>query len=67
MFSDTLSFLSSRYVNDQVSHPYKTTGKINVLPQLLKLWICILGPIYGTHDFGGPYFLLAEREFFRNV
>ena len=30
MFSNTLSFLSSRSVNDQVSHPYKTTGKINV-------------------------------------
>ena len=28
MFSNTLSFLSSRNVNDQVSHPYKTTGKI---------------------------------------
>jgi hypothetical protein len=27
MFSNTLSFLSSRNVNDQVSHPYKTTGK----------------------------------------
>ena len=28
MFSNTLSFLSSRNVNDQISHPYKTTGKI---------------------------------------
>ena len=28
MFSDTLSFLFFRNVNDQVSHPYKTTGKI---------------------------------------
>jgi len=28
MFSNTLSFLSSRNVNDQVSHPYNTTGKI---------------------------------------
>ena len=27
MFSDILSFLSSRNVNDQISHPYKTTGK----------------------------------------
>jgi len=27
----TLSFLSSRNVSDQVSHPYKTTGKIIVL------------------------------------
>ena len=31
MFSNTLSFLSSFNVNDQVSHPYKTTGKIIVL------------------------------------
>jgi len=30
MFSDTLSLLSSRSVNDQVSHPYKTTGKFRV-------------------------------------
>jgi len=29
MFSNTLSFLSSRNVNDQVSHPYKTTGNNN--------------------------------------
>ena len=28
MFSNTISFLSSRNVNDQVSHPYKTIGKI---------------------------------------
>ena len=31
IFSNTLSFLSSRNVNDQVSHPYKTTGKIIIL------------------------------------
>ena len=31
MFSNTLSFLSSRNVSDQISHPYKTTGKIIVL------------------------------------
>jgi hypothetical protein len=31
MFWNTLSFLSSRNVSDQVSHPYKTTGKIIVL------------------------------------
>ena len=43
MFSNILSFLSSRNVNDQVSHPYKTTGKIIVL------YICdqlILIPYY---------------------
>ena len=31
LFSNTLSFLSSRNVSDQASHPYKTTGKIIVL------------------------------------
>ena len=31
MFSNTISFLSSHNVNGQVSHPYKTTGKIIVL------------------------------------
>ena len=27
MFSNTLNFLSSRNVNDQVLHPYKATGQ----------------------------------------
>jgi hypothetical protein len=31
MFSNTLSLHSTPNVNDQVSHPYKTTGKIIVL------------------------------------
>ena len=31
IFSNTLSFLSSLSVSDQVSHPYKTPGKIIVL------------------------------------
>ena len=31
MFSNTLTLLSSRNVSDQVSHPYKTIGKIIVL------------------------------------
>ena len=35
MFSNTLSFLSSRNVSDQVSHPNKTTGKIIVLHILI--------------------------------
>ena len=35
MFSNTLSFLSSINVSDQVSHPYKTTDKIIVLCNLL--------------------------------
>ena len=34
MFSNTLSFLSSRNVNDQVSHPYETRGKI-IIPYVL--------------------------------
>ena len=36
MFSNTLSFLSSHNVNDQVSHPYKTTGKIIVRLQVIQ-------------------------------
>jgi len=35
MFSYTISFLSSRNVNDQVSHPYKTTGKIVIINKKL--------------------------------
>ena len=31
LFSNTLSLFSSLNVSDQVSHPYKTTGKIIVL------------------------------------
>jgi hypothetical protein len=31
LFSKTLSLHSSLNVNDQLSHPYKTTGKIIVL------------------------------------
>jgi hypothetical protein len=31
MFLNTLSFLSTRNFSDQVSHPYKTTGKNIVL------------------------------------
>jgi uncharacterized membrane protein len=31
LFSDTLNLSSSLNVRDQVSHPYKTTGKIIVL------------------------------------
>jgi len=35
LFSNTLSLLSSFNVSDQVSHPYKTTGKIILLYILL--------------------------------
>jgi len=31
LFSNTLSLLSSLHVSDQVSYPYKTTGKITVV------------------------------------
>jgi hypothetical protein len=36
LFSSTLSLLSSLNVRDQVSHPYKTTGRILVLCILVK-------------------------------
>ena len=42
MLSNTLSFLSSRNVNDQVSHPYKTTGKIIVLYILIFIRTSLL-------------------------
>jgi len=35
MFSNALGFLSYRNVSDQVSHPYKTTGRIIVLYVLI--------------------------------
>ena len=35
IFSDTLNFLSSLNISDQVSHSYKTTGKIIVLHILI--------------------------------
>ena len=39
IFSNTLSFLSSLIVSDQVSHPYKTIGKIIVLYILIYLYL----------------------------
>jgi len=36
IFSSIFRFLSSHNVNDQVSHPYKTTGKIIVLSCEIK-------------------------------
>jgi hypothetical protein len=39
LFSDTLSLRSSLNVNYQVSHPYKTTGKIMVLYILIFMFL----------------------------
>ena len=39
LFSNTLSVLSSLNVSDQVSHPYKTTGKIVVLYILIFIFL----------------------------
>jgi hypothetical protein len=36
LFSDTLNMCPSLGVRDEVSHPYKTTGKITVLYILIK-------------------------------
>ena len=38
MFSNILSFLFSRNVSDQVSHPYKTTGKIKTVLNTVQNW-----------------------------
>ena len=42
MFSNTLTFFSFRNVNDQVLHPYKTTGKIIILYILIFTFFLIL-------------------------
>jgi phosphate starvation-inducible membrane PsiE len=39
LFSNTLSLRSSLNVSDQVSHPYKTTGKIIVLYILIYIFL----------------------------
>jgi hypothetical protein len=39
LFSNTLSLCSSLSVRDQVSHPYKTTGKITVLYTLIFVFL----------------------------
>src|SRR5215468_6003820 len=39
LFSNTLSLCSSLSVRDQVSHPYKTTGKIIVLYALIFVFL----------------------------
>jgi len=39
LFSNTLSLRSSLGVSDQVSHPYKTTGKITVLYILIFIFL----------------------------
>jgi hypothetical protein len=38
LFSNTLSLYSSLNVKDQVSHPYRTTGKIIVLYILICMF-----------------------------
>ena len=39
LFSNTLSLRSFLNVNDQVSHPYKTTGKLIVLYILIRKFL----------------------------
>ena len=60
MFSNTLSFLSSRNVNDQVSHPYKTTGKIIVLYTLIFKYIYFI--YFVVHNF--KILLLTIHHYF---
>ena len=45
MFSNTLSFLSSRNVSNQVSHPYKTTSKIRVLYILTLKFLAVVNKL----------------------
>ena len=54
IFSNNLSFLSSLNVSDQVSHPYKTTGKIIVLYNLI-------------FKFHTTLFNIRERQHFKKM
>jgi hypothetical protein len=42
LFSNTLSLCSSLNVRDQVSHPFRITGKVIVLHILISIIIIIL-------------------------
>jgi len=62
MFSNNISFPSSRNVSDQVSHPYKTIGKTIVL--------CILIFKYRLDDYGllmGKYLKAGDFAFFKDT
>ena len=56
MFSNTLGFLSSRNVSDQVSHPYQTTGKIIVLYILIFKFFALVGRSKTTNLYLRTYF-----------
>ena len=55
LFSNTLSLCSSLNVSDQVSHPYKTTGKIIVL--YILIFYCLLP------NFNNVTIINNDREF----
>ena len=57
IFSNALSFLSSLHVSDQVSHPYKGTGKIIVLHILIFKYILY----YHSQIVSGVPFILIEK------
>ena len=55
LFWNTLSLRSSHNVNDQVSHPYKTTGKITIL------YILIFNPLTPKDDYSGRTVPLTSK------
>jgi phosphate starvation-inducible membrane PsiE len=65
LFSNTLSLCSSLNVSDQVSHPYKTMGKIIVL-YILMMMMMIIIIIYRTKR-GASKNMAAERGPYRTI
>jgi len=70
MFSNTLSFRSSRNVNDQVSHPYKTTGKISIAIKYNLIDIFVFDympfPVF-THTTGMTDFHVPLMSFYKII
>ena len=61
-FWNTLSFLSSCNVNDQVSHPYKTKGKIIILYMYIRtcyIWKFVASAFDVSHDIQDVFMFIS--------